>query len=65
MARVKDGLVVEFALRRLLDQGLDEATILSVEKEIDETVSNSVKRAKATARPGPERLHHGIFYEKD
>jgi TPP-dependent pyruvate/acetoin dehydrogenase alpha subunit len=51
--------------KRLLDKGFGEMQICEIESMIEESVRNSVKLAKATPGPGPERLYAGVFYAKN
>jgi TPP-dependent pyruvate/acetoin dehydrogenase alpha subunit len=58
----KDSLRVQ--RERLMRKGHTEAEIAGLEGEIDDNVRRSVQRAAQSPIPAPERLYHGVFYEK-
>jgi acetoin:2,6-dichlorophenolindophenol oxidoreductase subunit alpha len=58
----RDAVLVQ--RRRLLDLGMDEATVEVLEAGIDAQVRASVERAANSPIPTPDRLFAGVFYEK-
>jgi len=48
---------------RLLSIGYTETDITEVERQIDEQIMNSIKKAREAPFPEPEDLHRGVFYE--
>jgi acetoin:2,6-dichlorophenolindophenol oxidoreductase subunit alpha len=50
---------------RLMQQGHSDVAIDEIEREIDERVRRSVESAAQSPVPSPDRLHHGVFHEKD
>lgn len=57
----KDSLRVQ--RERLKTQGHTEEELEVLERKIDDAIRASVQRASQALVPGPERLHHGVFYE--
>lgn len=51
--------------QRLKQQGLSDSAIEAVEREIDDRVRRSVERAAQSPVPAADRLHHGVFHEKN
>jgi TPP-dependent pyruvate/acetoin dehydrogenase alpha subunit len=59
----RDSLAVQ--RRRLLAQGVSEATILAVETDVEQAIQESVKRASLAPVPARERLYAGVFHEEN
>lgn len=50
---------------RLIARGLAPEVLLAFEQETDCALEASVQQALAAPAPSPQRLHHGVFYEKN
>jgi TPP-dependent pyruvate/acetoin dehydrogenase alpha subunit len=59
--QAKDSLRVQ--RERLKNQGHTEEELDALERKLDESIRGSVQRASQSPVPGPDRLHHGVFYE--
>jgi TPP-dependent pyruvate/acetoin dehydrogenase alpha subunit len=50
--------------RRLIESGYEEQ-VMAIESEIDAIVHDALRTARMSPPPGPERLFHGVFHEKN
>lgn len=58
-ARRRDPLHI--AAERLIARGVDQSTLDEIGKEEAEAMRNAVEQAKASAKPGPERIYDGLL----
>lgn len=56
---------IEIQRQRLLSAGYSPSELTQVENKIDANIRRSVERAARSPIPRAERLHYGVFYEKN
>jgi pyruvate dehydrogenase E1 component alpha subunit len=51
--------------QRLIEYGIEEATIGALEARIEARIESSIEAARRSPLPPPDRLLHGVFHETD